>query len=69
MKEDLQVKPEGEQQRKKSRVQYNLNFPLPEVRSSLERDIKIMSAFVTASDFGQKFVGRKDVAQRLFDRP
>lgn len=56
------VEVEGQQQRKKGRVQYKLNYPVPEVRSSLEKDIKVMRAFVTSSDFGQKFVGRKDVA-------
>lgn len=46
----------------KKRTKYNLSEPLPDIRSSFERDLEILHLFVTASNFGQDFVGRDEVA-------
>ena len=66
MDKEVQLEMDNQQidgsERKKGRVQYNLRYPVPDVRSSLDRDIKILKAFVTASDQGQKLIGSKDVA-------
>jgi hypothetical protein len=46
----------------KKRTKYNLTEPLPDVGSSFERDLEILQLFVNASNFGQDFVGRDEVA-------
>lgn len=61
-KQEMNNEQNDGEERKKGKIKYNLKYPVPEVRSSLERDIKILKAFTSASNYGQKFIGAKDVA-------
>ena len=48
---------------KRKMQRYNVDFPLPDIRSNFERDMKVLKALVIASKKGSVFVGRKEVAQ------
>ncbi|ODS38407.1 MAG: hypothetical protein A7316_08015 [Candidatus Altiarchaeales archaeon WOR_SM1_86-2] len=54
---------EGESSKKgKKKVRFHLKYALPDVRSSLKRDRKIIIGLVNASNNGYNFVSKKEVA-------